>query len=83
MIAAQVVRMIGEYGASVIGLGQPGALQHGAHRAIEHEDTLLQDVGEDAETRGARREWIGQVQLLSSLFSVAASCGNRHEYRDP
>ena len=33
-------------GSAEIGRGEVALLQHGAHGAIEHQDTLLQNVGE-------------------------------------
>ncbi len=50
-IAGDVARMVGEALAAVVGVLEPGALQHGSPRAVEHDDPL---VGEDASSLFAR-----------------------------
>jgi hypothetical protein len=39
------MRMIGEARAAVVGLGQPVALDHRAHGAVEDKQALLQEGG--------------------------------------
>ena len=55
VVALQVLRVVGEARAAVLGLAEPAALDHRAHRAVEDDDALLQDVGQpDAARIGCR-----------------------------
>ena len=47
-VAAQVARMVAEPLAAEIGFGEPVGLEHRAHRPVEHEDPLAQEVGRSA-----------------------------------
>jgi hypothetical protein len=40
VIALQIARPVGEARAAIIGFGQAVALDHGAHRAIQNQDTF-------------------------------------------
>ena len=41
-VAGDLARMVGEALAAVVGVLEPGALQHGPPRAVEHEDPLVE-----------------------------------------
>src|SRR5262249_12888824 len=43
-VSLEIVRVVGEPGAAEVRLGQPVALHHGAHGAVEDEDALLQEL---------------------------------------
>ncbi|MPN27711.1 hypothetical protein SDC9_175145 [bioreactor metagenome] len=52
VVALQVVRMVGEARAPIIGFAQPVALDHRAHGAVEDEQALLEQGGEFGRTIG-------------------------------
>ena len=46
VVALQVVRVVGEALAAIVGLVEPVALDHRAHGAVEDQDALLEQGGE-------------------------------------
>ena len=50
-VAAQVARMVAEPLAAEIGFGEPVGLEHRAHRPVEHEDPLAQEVRQERQPR--------------------------------
>ena len=44
VVALEVVRMAGEAGAAIVGLAEPVALDHRAHRAVQDQDALLEQM---------------------------------------
>ena len=73
-VAAQVARMVAEPLASEIGLGEPVGLEHRAHRPVEHEDPLAQEVRQEREPRrpverrhaGTATGWRARIRRTSS-----------------
>ena len=64
VVALQALRMVLEALAAVVGLGQAMALDHRAHRAVEDDDPLLQDLrqGRGAGVgRGVHRPIVGSA----------------------
>ncbi len=54
VVAPQVPRMSREPLAPEVRLGEPVALEHRAHRAVEHQDALPDDVRENRQAGVAR-----------------------------
>ncbi len=50
-VAAQVARVVAEPLAAEVGLGELVGLEHRAHRPVEHEDPLAQEVRQEREPR--------------------------------
>ena len=48
-VAAQVARVVAEPLAAEVGLAEPVRLEHRAHRAVEDEDPLAQEAGQQGE----------------------------------
>ena len=60
VVALEVVRVVGEALAAIVGLDQAVALDHGAHGAVEDEDALREQVAQFAGAVGLhRRESVG------------------------
>ena len=53
IVAAQVAMEVLETLPAILGLGEPMALDHRAHGAVEHEDALLERVMQGGDTGGA------------------------------
>src|SRR5574343_1950200 len=61
VVALDVVRVILEALAAVIGFGQPMALDHGAHGAVEDEQALLKKGGKFGGTVGLNHDHLGKT----------------------
>ncbi len=53
-VAADVARMVGEAGPAEVLLAQPVPLEHGAHGAVEHEDPIAEQPGQERQAALAR-----------------------------
>ena len=62
VVAAEVLRVIGEALAPEVLLGQLVALEERAHRAVEHEDPLAQEPVEALEALGAGERRAGEAR---------------------
>ncbi len=74
VVPAQVARMTGETFAAEVGLGQPVALDHRAHRAVHDEDPLSGQRAEEGQPAGAGE---GRGDRLGDPVARFSGCGHR------
>ena len=76
-VAAHVLRVVREPLAPEVGLGEPVALEQRAHGAVEHEDPLPQQPGQQREpglARSGRDAASGEGRVIGDRAHRTAEC---------